>query len=313
MDKEVSVSEILKGVAADVQVLKEVLKHDPADECEVPVGQEPAQLSQAVVVAAAPAVCVDPADAGVGMIGRLEARALGQRSPSPRRSPSPAYSPTSNDGSSSDSRAGEKHHRRISDKPKPASSRIPKKPEGKRPKPHAPLSPRPPKPKPTPQQRQAIAEERRALREKAGDLEDQKWHRQNCCQICQPASHWWCDCPVQYCVYCGLDQHRKVSWLDFETITCPRLLDKQERDREADQKAKAAQDARKARETNAFYEQWASERDRIYYDDMRRGGMYGNSPYRGSPNQGTRYNQQGQPCDSQNQRQRGNRDFDRSY
>ena len=118
------VAEILKGVEAEVngQVLKEVLKHDSADEYQVLLGEEPGQPCQALVVAGARTVRVDPADQVVGAI-QLEARPLGGRSPtpplSPRRSPSPIYSPTSNDGSSSDSKSGEKHPRRIKDKPKP--------------------------------------------------------------------------------------------------------------------------------------------------------------------------------------------------
>ena len=72
MDEEVSVSEILRGMEADMQVLNEVLKHDSADELKVPVGQEPGQPSQALVVAAARTDCVDPADPGVGVL-KLEA------------------------------------------------------------------------------------------------------------------------------------------------------------------------------------------------------------------------------------------------
>ena len=64
MGEELSVSEILKGVEAEVeaQVLEEVLKHDSADEYQVLLGEEPGQLCQALVVAAARTVCVDPAD-----------------------------------------------------------------------------------------------------------------------------------------------------------------------------------------------------------------------------------------------------------
>ena len=86
-------------------------------------------------------------------------------------------------------------------------------------------------------------------------------------------------------------------------------FEKEKRDRERARKETAAQEARKARDSKAFFEQWASEEDRRYYGDMRRGGMYG---YQDLP-KGTRYNQQGRPYDSQNQRQRGSRDSDRSY
>ena len=94
-----------------------------------------------------------------------------------------------------------------------------------------------------------------------------------------------------------------MSWLDFETITCPQLLEKEKRDRERAWKETAAREARKARDSKACFEQWASEEDRRYYDDMCCGGMYG---YQDLP-KGARYNQQGQPYDSQNQRQRGSR------
>ena len=95
MGDQASVSEILESTAAEVEkseVLKDCLKDDSAHECEVPEGQQP---SQALVVVAGVSVCVDPADSGVAAGGVLEARPLGQRSPSPGRSPSPEYSATS--------------------------------------------------------------------------------------------------------------------------------------------------------------------------------------------------------------------------
>ena len=111
MAEEASVSDILEGVGADVDVLEEALKHDSADEYQVPEGQEPAQPSQAVVVASGRSVCLDPADQSVASGGVLEAKPLAWQSPPPRRSPFPAFSPHEEGFTST--KESDQHHRRT--------------------------------------------------------------------------------------------------------------------------------------------------------------------------------------------------------
>ena len=162
-----------------------------------------------------------------------------------------------------------------------------------------PLTPKPTKPVLTPLQRRARTAERSTLREKQGDLDDLEWHKKNCCSICGSATHWWGGCDVLYCVYCGSDEHRKVNWHNFQEITCPKLLAKQERERAADRKEKEAREARKAREKGQFYCRWANELDNTYYGNMYRPHRV---PQQGR-DQGSRHRQ---PFGTPNMRQWGN-------
>ena len=145
-------------------------------------------------------------------------------------------SSTDPEGSGSDEGSDDQHHRRkssssksaSSDRPTTTLSRIPNLPEHKRPKQTKPVSPKPKpvKPKPTEAQVRAREAERDAVKAKRDDRQSQIWHEKNCRKICGSVSHWWWQCEVQYCVYCHSSEHCKYSRIDFETITCLELVEK---------------------------------------------------------------------------------------
>ena len=232
MAKQASVRDILDSVSAVVaqpEVLREILEEPSDDETKVPEGQLPSQ-SQAVVVAAGVSHRVNPNDDSVAQGGFIEARPVGEvANRSSRGSPPPQrlseeegfwdkYSPTDPECSGSDKESDNQHHRRkssSSDKPAAASSKVPRKPKHKLPKPTKPVSPKPKpvKAKLTREQHRARAAERGAVKAKRDDRESQIWHDRNCCKICGSASHWWHQCKVQSCVYCHSTEHNKVIFL----------------------------------------------------------------------------------------------------
>ena len=291
--EQASVPEVLASVEASV--LQDILAADLSDDLVVPEGQEP---SNALVVhpvvaagATAVAICRDPNDPVVAEQPEAHPLALVVKSP--------AYSPTSSGYSSRTASEGDSHDRRKKpeQEPKAKSARIQKKPPHKRPKPQEPLTPKEPAPVLTARQKAVRAAERRATRDWLGDKADAEWHRRNCCRICGSASHWWKQCDVQHCVYCQSNEHRKLDRFTQEVI-CPKLKDKQERDRVAERKAK------EAREKDNFYSGWADELSNTYYDTMYRPNRVPHQP-RG------RVNNHGQPFGTPNMRQRGNDFSDR--
>jgi len=151
MAREASVKEILESVSAEVkksEVLKNILVPSD-DEPEVPEGQLPS-ASQVVVVAAGVSFRVGPDDDSVATGGLIEARCVGEvANRSSRGSPPPQcsskleevpedYSPSDPEcTASSEKESDDQHHRRrstSSDKPKAASSKIPRKPDHKLPR-----------------------------------------------------------------------------------------------------------------------------------------------------------------------------------
>ena len=112
-------------------------------------------------------------------------------------------------------------------------------------------------------------------------------------------------CLVQYCVYCGSSEHRKVDWLNFKTVTCPELIAKTKHLNEADRKWKVAQAAKQAQETEAYYFQWASKLHKVYYDNMYRQGPMLSWDDRW-------YDQQGRLYGSLNQQQQGGHGYDQN-
>ena len=46
---------------------------------------------------------------------------------------------------------------------------------------------------------------------------------------------------MQSCVYCHSTEHSKYSWIDFETIVCPKLIEKNKELDESDRNWKEAQ------------------------------------------------------------------------
>jgi hypothetical protein len=163
-----------------------------------------------------------------------------------------------------------------------------------------------PKPKPvkaklTAEQQRARAAERDAVKAKQEERELQDWHDKNCCKICGSASHWWQQCKVRSCAYCHSTEHTKVSWIDFETITCPKLIEKNKKLDESDRKRSAAQARKRSREQLNYYIQWSNELDRYYYGDMHRRNdrSFDKRPYQGQANwDSRRQNQQGRPFGS---------------
>ena len=287
MAKQASVRDILESVSAEVkqsEVLQGILDEPSDDETKVPEGQQPSQ-SQAVVVAAGVSLRVDPDDDSVAPGGLIEARPVGEvANRSSRGSPPPqrlseeegswdGYSPTDPECSGSDKESDDQHHRRkssssksaSSDKPEAASSRIPRKPKHKLPKQTKPVSPKPKpvKAKLTAEQHRARAAERDAVKAKRDDRESQIWHDRNCCKICGSASHRWQQCSVQSCVYCHSTEHSKVSWIDFETITCPKLIARNKKLDESDRKWSEAQARRRSRDHLNYHIEWSNELDRV--------------------------------------------------
>ena len=130
--------------------------------------------------------------------------------------------------------------------------------------------PKPVKPKPTEAQVRACEAERDAVKAKRDDRQSQIWHEKNCCKICGSASHWWWQCEVQYCVYCHSSEHCKYSRIDFESITCPELIEKNKRLDKSDRKWSAAQAKRCSRDHLKYHIQWCDELSRKYYGDMHR-------------------------------------------
>ena len=150
MSTEAEIKECLESVWSEVkktEVLKNILVPSD-DEPEVPEGQLPSANQVVVVIAGVSSLAPD--DDSVAPGGLIEARCVGEvANRSSRGSPPPQcsskleevpedYSPSEPEcTASSEKESDDQHHRRrstSSDKPKAASSRIPRKPAHKLPK-----------------------------------------------------------------------------------------------------------------------------------------------------------------------------------